>query len=162
MESLNVVVSIISIILIVYLIFTNWKNEKQIKKLSNDNKRFLESIEKYIEIFNEQNVNDLLANKELTNEKNAFDTISLIKSDFKKKLTSKSGKLSEEHEILIDFIELSLLLLIKTPPNLRKKIIDENTNNEEIKTLLNSKLSLIEKHYLPVSILEVAISKSNN
>jgi len=162
MELLNLVITIVSIIFIVYLVLANWKNDKQIEKLSDDNKRFLESIEKYIEIFNEQNVKDLLTNKELTNKTKAVDTIHLIKSDFKKKLLSKNGKLSEEHEILIDFIELSLLLLVKTPPSIRKKIIDENTNNEEIKTLLNSKLSLIEKHYLPVSILEVAISKPNN
>jgi hypothetical protein len=161
MESLSFIIGLISIFLILYLLYTNWKNSKVIEKLSEDNKRFLESIEKYVEIFNEQNVKDLLLNKDLTNEEMATDTLNLIKSEFRKKLISIKGKLTEEHEILIDFLELSFALLIKTPPSLRKKLIDENTTNDEIKKILNSKLHIIEKHYVPVSILEVAISKSN-
>jgi len=61
--------------------------------------------------------------------------------------------------MLIDFVTLSLSLLIKTPPSLRKRIIDENTDNETIKKILKSKLELIENYYIPVSLLEIAISK---
>ena len=32
--------------------------------------------------------------------------------------------------MLIDFVTLTLSLLIKTPPNLREKLINKNTDNE--------------------------------
>ena len=43
--------------------------------------------------------------------------------------------------MLIDFISLTLSLLVKAPPSLREKIILENTDNDYIKKILISKLS---------------------
>jgi hypothetical protein len=61
--------------------------------------------------------------------------------------------------MLIDFVTLTLSLLVKTPPNLRERLIEQTTDNEMIKKILLSKLPSIEKHYIPVSLLEIAISK---
>ena len=123
------------------------------------NKSFLESIENYVEIFNEQNVNKLLENKSLTDETLAIAKIDSIKKEYTSKLLKANTTLSEEHEMLIDFVTLSLSLLIKTPPNLRGTLILENTDNEFIKKILLSKLDAIKKHYIPVSLIEIAISK---
>ncbi|MCB0746349.1 MAG: hypothetical protein KDC90_02700 [Ignavibacteriae bacterium] len=159
METLGIILSAIIISAVLYLIFEQRKNAKLVEKISEENKQFLESIEKYVEIFNEQNVKDILANDDLANEKKAASTISLIKKEYKLKLELQTGKVTEEQEILVDFIGLCLSMLIKTPPRLRLKLINENTTNEDIKKILKSKLKEIEKHYIPVSILEVALSE---
>ncbi len=161
MELLYTILVILFIVFLGYLVFELRKNSLKVDKLNLENKRFLESIEKYVEIFNEQNVKDLLLYKKLANPIAASETINTIKEEYRSKLLSKGDVLSEEHEMLIDFISLSLSLLIKTPPNLREKIINENTSNDVIKTILNAKLPNIEKHFVPVSILEVAISEHN-
>ncbi len=87
-----------------------------------------------------------------------FDS-SAIKNEYKSKLKSHDNNLTEEHEMLIDFVTLTLSLLVKTPPNLRERLIEQTTDNEMIKKILLSKLPSIEKHYIPVSLLEIAISK---
>ncbi|MFZ1289986.1 MAG: hypothetical protein WAR79_07840 [Melioribacteraceae bacterium] len=160
MENINILLSSLVVFLVIYLVYAERKNSKLIAKISEEYKSFLESIEKYVEIFNEQNVKDLLVNNNLSNDEKAVETINSIKNDFKKKLLTKNLKLNEDHEMLIDFIVLSLSLLIRTPPSLRQKLVNQTTNNEAIKTILNAKLELIEKHYIPVSILEVAVSES--
>jgi hypothetical protein len=127
--------------------------------LTKQNVQFLDSIEKYIEIFNEQNVNELLEKKDFKDGSLANKKIKAIRDEYRLKLISKNEELTDEHEMLIDFVTLSLSLLVKTPPNLRKRLVQENTSNEIIKKILTSKLSIIEEHYIPVSLLEVAISK---
>jgi len=165
MELLNIIFGIlflISILFILYLIFQQNKYSQKLESLANQNAQFLESIEKYIEIFNEQNIRELIEKKDVGSETLADENIQSIRNEYRKKLTFQNNTLTEEHEMLIDFVTLALSLLIKTPPNLRGKLIKENTDNEMIKKILYSKLPLIEKHYTPVSLLEIAISKENN
>ena len=121
---------------------------------------------KYIDCFSNVGVNILGHNvKELNqlnnSEKEIFAEkhLKAIKNEYKTKLKSHDNNLTEEHEMLIDFVTLTLSLLVKTPPNLRERIIEETTDNEMIKKILLSKLPSIEKHYIPVSLLEIAISK---
>jgi hypothetical protein len=153
---------IVAILLSAYLIILHQKNSKSIDLITNKNSAFLESIEKYVEIFNVQNVKDLLNKDEIMDESLANKKIETIRNDYKKKLLSHNSSLTEEQEMLVDFVTLTLSLLIKTPPNLRLKLIDENTDNITIKKILISKLASIERHYIPVSILEVAIAKDEN
>lgn len=162
MDFLITTIVIFCAVSIIFLIIQQIKYSNKINALSLQNRSFLESIEKYIEIFNEQNVNELVKNKNLINEKLANEKIESIKEAYKEKLSKIKGTLNEEHEMLIDFVTLSLSLLIKTPPGLRKQLILENTNNEVIKKILLSKLDSIKKHYIPVSLIEVAISKESS
>ncbi|MCB0750771.1 MAG: hypothetical protein KDC52_04805, partial [Ignavibacteriae bacterium] len=104
METFGIILSVIIISAVLYLIFEQRKNAKLVEKISEENKQFLESIEKYVEIFNEQNVKDILENDDLANEKKAASTISLIKKEYKLKLELQTGKITEEQEILVDFI----------------------------------------------------------
>ena len=135
---------------------------RKISSLKEGNRSFLESIEKYVEIFNEENVNKLLEHKSLTDETLANAKIESIKKEYTTKLLRANDSLSEEHEMLIDFVTLALSLLIKTPPRLRESLILENTDNEFIKKILISKLNAIQKHYIPVSLIEIAISKESS
>lgn len=135
---------------------------KKYDKVSRQNTKFLESIEKYIEIFNEQNVNELLKKEKILENSLANQKIKEIRNEYKTKLMSKTKDLTEEQNMLIDFITLSLSLLIKTPPTLRESLIDDNTDNEFIKKILKSKLHSVEELYIPVSLLEVAISKNRD
>lgn len=160
MEILSITLSSVIVVLIIYLIYSEIKNSIRIEKILKENKKFLESIEKYVEIFNEHNVKDLLKNDGISEEIKAQETIVTIKNDFKNKLLKKNSNFTEEQEMLIDFVILNLSLLIRIPPNLRKKLIDQSTENKEIQTILNSKLNNIENHYVPVSILEIALSES--
>ena len=153
---------ILCLLLVVYLVLQQKKYIKNIDSLTKQNAKFLESIEKYVEIFNEQNVNELLDKKDLLDDSLANGKIKSIRDEYRLKLISNNKELTEEHEMLIDFVTLSLSLLIKTPPNLRKRLVQENTDNDIIKKILASKLSTIEKFYIPVSLLEVAISKDTN
>ena len=157
--SISVVLCLLSII---YLIVQQNKHSVKIDSLSKENIKFLESIEKYVEIFNEQNVNKLLENKSLTDETLASDKINSIRKDYTRKLYSVNEALTEEHEMLIDFVTLTLSLLIKTPPNLRERLILENTDNEIIRKILLAKLESIQNHFIPVSLIEIAISKESN
>ncbi|MCW8850439.1 MAG: hypothetical protein OQJ81_10715 [Melioribacteraceae bacterium] len=159
MDILINILLIFCFIAMLYLVLEQRKYSKKISILMEGNKSFLESIEKYVEIFNEENVNKLLENKSLTDETLAHAKIELIKKEYRTKLLKVNNSLSEEHEMLIDFVTLSLSLLIKTPPNLRARLILENTDNEFIKKILLSKLEAIKKHYIPVSLIEIAISK---
>ncbi|MBK7978638.1 MAG: hypothetical protein IPK06_01230 [Ignavibacteriae bacterium] len=159
MEILSITLSSVIVVLIIYLIYSEIKNSIRIEKVLKENKKFLESIEKYVEIFNEHNVKNLLSDG-IAEDSEAQATIISIKDEFKNKLLKKNSKFTEEHEILIDFVILNLSLLIRIPPSLRKKLIDQSTENEEIKEILISKLNTIEKHYAPVSILDIAISES--
>lgn len=164
MEILNSVLglfSLVSLLLVVYLIIKLNKQSEKIELLNKKNLDFLESIEKYVEIFNEQNVRELLESSDTEKENRANKMINSIKKEYQKKLTTNNSPLTEEHKMLIDFVALSLSLLIKTPPNLRAKLIEENTDNEIIRKILTSKLFSIQNHYIPVSILEVAISKGD-
>lgn len=162
MEMLNTILIIFCFLSFVYLIIQQKNFSAKIKSLSQNNKSFLESIEKYIEIFNEQNINKYINDKNLTNETLASEKISAIKKDYSIKLASSSEKLTEEQEMLVDFVTLTLSLLIKTPPNLRERLIVENTDNDLIRKILLSKLDTIKKHYIPVSLIEIAISKEGN
>jgi hypothetical protein len=153
---------ILCLIAILYIIVQQRKYSKKISLLMEGNKGFLESIEKYVEIFNEQNVNKLLENKSLRDETLAVAKIESIKKAYTSKLMKANNSLSEEHEMLIDFVTLTLSLLIKTPPSLRGRLIEENTDNEFIKKILLSKLDAIKKHYIPVSLIEIAISKETS
>jgi hypothetical protein len=159
MEMLISLLVVFCLLLVIYLIFQQKKYLMNMDSLTKHNVQFLDSIEKYIEIFNEQNVNELLEKKDFKNDRLANEKIKAIRDEYRLKLISLNEELTEEHEMLIDFVTLSLSLLIKTPPNLRKKLVQENTGNEIIKKILTSKLSIIEKHYIPISLLEVAISK---
>ncbi len=150
----------ISILALVYFIYLNKKNSEKITNIEKQNKVFVESIEKYVEIFNENNIKHLMENKDNTSEIEANEDINIIREEYRNKLKKEAGKLSEEHEMLIDFITLALSLLIKVSPSLRRKLIEENTDNDAIKTILISKLPSIEKHYNPVSILEIALSEN--
>ena len=156
-----VILNLFIVLLIVYLIFQQQKSSKKIDSITDQNSKFLESIEKYVEIFNEQNVNELIEKNELIDESLANKKINTIRNEYRNKLKDKNENLNEEHEMLIDFVTLTLSLLIKTPPSLRYKLIDDNTDNEVIKKILISKLPSIEKHYIPVSLIEVAIAKDN-
>jgi hypothetical protein len=144
---------------VVYLLYEQKRNSAKLNLFSEKNNLFLESIEKYVEIFNEHNVKEL--NQINNSEKEIFaeEHLKGIKNEYKAKLKSHDNNLTEEHEMLIDFVTLTLSLLVKTPPNLRKRLIEETTDNEMIKKILLSKLPSIEKHYIPVSLLEIAISK---
>ncbi|MBW2998033.1 hypothetical protein KY321_00710 [Candidatus Woesearchaeota archaeon] len=155
------ILSIISILIIVYLLIMLRKNSLKIESIASENSQLIESIEKYIEIFNENNIKELMNKVDSSNETAANIRIKNIKEEYRKKIEKEAGNFSEEHETLIDFIALSLSLLIKTPKSLRKKLIDDNTDNEEIKKILISKLLSIEDYYIPVSILEIALSKSD-
>ena len=150
---------ITSTAIIAYLLYEQKRNSAMLKVFSEKNNLFLESIEKYVEIFNEHNVKEL--NQLNNSEKEIFAEkhLKAIKNEYKTKLKSHDNNLTEEHEMLIDFVTLTLSLLVKTPPNLRERIIEETTDNEMIKKILLSKLPSIEKHYIPVSLLEIAISK---
>jgi hypothetical protein len=154
------IILVISISAIIYLIFINRQGLKKIDRVDHKNEQFIESIEKYVEIFNENNIKELLAKIESPNDKDAEEKISQIRDEYRTKLKNEAGQFSEEQEMLIDFITLTLSLLIKTPPTLRKKLIEDNTDNEIIKTILISKLPSIEMHYIPVSILEIALAKN--
>jgi hypothetical protein len=149
----------ISTAIIAYLFYEQKRNSVKLKLFSEKNDLFLESIEKYVEIFNEHNVKEL--NQLNNSEKEIFaeEHLKAIKNEYKTKLKSHDNNLTEEHEMLIDFVTLTLSLLVKTPPNLRKRLIEQTTDNEMIKKILLSKLPSIEKHYIPVSLLEIAISK---
>ena len=149
----------ISTAIIAYLFYEQKRNSVKLKLFSEKNDLFLESIEKYVEIFNEHNVKEL--NQLNSSEKEIFaeEHLKAIKNEYKTKLKSHDNNLTEEHEMLIDFVTLTLSLLVKTPPNLRERLIEQTTDNEMIKKILLSKLPSIEKHYIPVSLLEIAISK---
>jgi hypothetical protein len=149
----------ISTAIIAYLFYEQKRNSVKLKLFSEKNDLFLESIEKYVEIFNEHNVKEL--NQLNNSEKEIFaeEHLKAIKNEYKTKLKSHDNNLTEEHEMLIDFVTLTLSLLVKTPPNLRERLIEQTTDNEMIKKILLSKLPSIEKHYIPVSLLEIAISK---
>ena len=149
----------ISTTIIAYLFYEQKRNSVKLKLFSEKNDLFLESIEKYVEIFNEHNVKEL--NQLNNSEKEIFaeEHLKAIKNEYKTKLKSHDNNLTEEHEMLIDFVTLTLSLLVKTPPNLRERLIEQTTDNEMIKKILLSKLPSIEKHYIPVSLLEIAISK---
>lgn len=159
MELAIIILVIITALLTFYLVIQNKKYSKNIDSLTKQNIQFLESIEKYVEIFNEQNIHDIIEKKNSSDNIQANKKVQVIRDDYRLKLISKNNELTEEHEMLIDFVTLALSLLIKTPPNLRERLIEENTDNSMIKKILNSKLTSIEKHYIPVSLLEVAISK---
>lgn len=145
---------------IIYLIIQQRSFSKKLNPFFNQNSQLLESIEKYIEIFNEQNVNDLLKKENDNLSSESQNKMKKIREEYRMKLV-RNNEMSEEHEMLIDFISLSLSLLIKTPPSVREKIIRENTDNEYITKILVSKLPEIQNHFVPVSILEVALSKQN-
>ena len=153
---------IIALLVIIGLIYMQFRQIKKYDKVSRQNTKFLESIEKYIEIFNEQNVNELLKKEKILENSLANQKIKEIRNEYKTKLMSKTKDLTEEQKMLIDFITLSLSLLIKTPPTLRESLIDDNTDNEFIKKILKSKLHSVEELYIPVSLLEVAISKNRD
>lgn len=156
------IVGLFSLLALGYLIFELRQQKDRINIISKKSDQFLESIEKYVEIFNEQNVKKMIDEDQISNEDLAGKKIASIKKEYIQKLLSKNNNtLTEEHEMLIDFVTLSLSLLIKTPPSYRLKLIDDNTDNEIIKKILTAKLSSIKNHYVPVSILEVAISKEN-
>lgn len=159
MELAIIILIIITALLTFYLVIQHKKYSKSIDSLTKQNIQFLESIEKYVEIFNEQNIHDIIEKKNSSDNIQANKKVQVIRDDYRLKLISKNNELTEEHEMLIDFVTLALSLLIKTPPNLRERLIEENTDNSMIKKILNSKLTSIEKHYIPVSLLEVAISK---
>lgn len=159
MDLLIYILLILCLIAILYLILQQRKYSKKISLLMEGSRNFLESIEKYVEIFNEENVIELLEKKSLTDETLAVAKIDSIKKEYTSKLLKANTSLTEEHEMLIDFVTLSLSLLIKTPPNLRTRLVLENTDNEFIKKILLSKLDAIKKHYIPVSLIEIAISK---
>lgn len=164
MDIINVILIIlclISIVFIIYLVHQQKINSKKIEGFANQNAQFLESIEKYTEIFNEQNVRELIGKKKIGIEILADENIKSIRREYRNKLLSQNNTLTEEHEMLIDFVTLVLSLIVKTPPNLREKLIEENTDNEIIKKILISKLSLVSNHYVPVSLLEIAISSEN-
>ncbi len=152
---------IITTAIIAYLLYEQKRNSAKLNLFAKKNNQFIESIEKYVEIFNEHNVKEL--NKDNNSEKEAFaeEHLKTIRKEYKAKLKSHDNNLTEEHEMLIDFVTLTLSLLVKTPPNLRERLIEENTDNEVIKKILISKLPSIEKHYIPVSLLEIAISKED-
>lgn len=162
MELLNTILIIFCFLSFIFLIIQQKNFTAKINSLSQNNRSFLESIEKYIEIFNEQNINKYLNDKNITNETLAGEKISAIKKDYIVKLTSSTEKLTDEQEMLVDFVTLTLSLLIKTPPNLRERLIVENTENDTIRKILLSKLDTIKKHYIPVSLIEIAISKEGN
>ncbi len=162
MEMLNTILIIFCFLSFVFLIIQQKNFAAKVNSLTQNNNSFLESIEKYIEIFNEQNINKYLIDKDITNETFASEQISAIKKDYIIKLTSSTEKLTEEQEMLVDFVALTLSLLIKTPPNLRERLIVENTDNDIIRKILLSKLDTIKKHYIPVSLIEIAISKESN
>lgn len=149
----------ITIVLLFYLLYELKKHKAELLILKKNNLSLIESFEKYTEIFNEQNVKDLLSSKEMNNEILANETIGIIKKEYKQKLKKSNESLTEEHEMLVDFITLTLSFLIKIPPTMRMKLIENNTDNHFIKKILFSKLSAISKFYVPVSILEIAISK---
>ena len=161
MEIMNITLLLLCISILLLILFFFYKQQKysqRLDKVFNQNRQLLESVEKYVEIFNEHNV------KELTNTDNnkellAAKKIERFRNEYRSKLKAQNDKLTDEHEMLIDFVTLTLSLLIKTPPNLRKKIIDDNTDNDVIKKILSTKLSTIENHYIPVSLLEIAMSR---
>lgn len=161
MDILLQAVFLIALIVIIIFLYLQFNQTKKNEKFDKQNRELLESIEKYIEIFNEQNVKELIETENGTQNSLAEEKIRSIRKDYRAKLASKNKNLSEEHETLIDFITLSLAMLIKTPPQLREKIIDDTTQNEEIRQILKSQLPAIERHYLPVSLLEIAISKNS-
>lgn len=156
------ILSVLTVLLIAYLLYEQKKYANKLKIFSEKNNQFLESIEKYVEIFNEHNVKGLNEDNKAEKETFAEEHLKAIKNEYKAKLKSHDNNLTEEHEMLIDFVTLTLSLLVKTPPNLRERLIEENTDNEMIKKILMSKLPSIEKHYVPVSLLEIAISKEDN
>lgn len=155
------IINIIVIVLLGYFLIELRKQNEKINTIEKRNEKFLESIEKYVEIFNEQNVKSLLNEEQISNENSASKKIASIRNEYRKKLLSKNNTLTDEHEMLIDFVTLSLSLLIRIPKTYRLKLIDETTDNEMIKKILISKLPSISEHYIPISILEVAISKEN-
>lgn len=156
------IIFLLSLIIIVALIYLQVRQFQKYDKVARENTKFLESIEKYIEIFNEQNVNELLSKEKIIENSLANQKVKEIRNEYKNKLLSKKKDLTEEQSMLIDFITLSLSLLIKIPPTLRESIIDDNTDNEFIKKILKSKLHSIEDLYIPVSLLEIAISKNHD
>lgn len=162
METIIVFLSLLIFVTILILLYVQFRTGKFIQKVSNDNQPFLESIEKYVEIFNEHNIKEITGEHKSQKEALADEQILNIRSLYRNKLISQNTILTDEHEMLIDFVTLSLSLLIKTPPNLRERLINENTDNDVIKKILISKLPSIEKHYIPVSILEIALSKDED
>lgn len=159
MELAIIILVIISILLTSYLAIQHKKYSQNIDSQTKQNIQFLESIEKYVEIFNVQNVHEIIEKENSSDNSLANKKVQEIRDEYRLKLISINNELTEEHEMLIDFVTLSLSLLIKTPPNLRARLIKENTDNEMIKKILVSKLNSIEKHYIPVSLLEIALSK---
>lgn len=161
-SSILVILWTVSTSLIFYLLYLQKNNSEKIDSVIKNNKQFLESIEKYVEIFNEHNIKEF--NEQNNSEKEAFaeEHLKAIKNEYKAKLKAHANNLTEEHEMLIDFVTLTLSLLVKTSPNLREKLIKNNTDNEMIKKILLSKLPSIEKHYIPVSLLEIAVSKEES
>ncbi len=156
-----IIINIVVLLALLYLLFELHKQNEKINLIDKKNEQFLESIEKYVEIFNEQNVKKILNEEQISYEDSASKKIESIRKEYKKKLLSKNDTLTDEHEMLIDFVTLTLSLLIRTPPSYRLKLIDETTDNEVIKKILISKLPSIKNHYVPISILEVAISKDD-
>ena len=160
MELFLMITNIVVITFLIILAYLFYKQSQKTDHTSKLNSDFLESIEKYIEIFNEQNVKDIMRKEKLEDNLIAEEKIKSIREEYRNKLIAEDETLNEEHDMLIDFVSLSLSLLIKTPPTLREKMIRSNTDNEIIKKILISRLPSIENHYLPVSLLEVAISQN--
>ena len=87
------VLIIITIFLLLYLLYEFKKHKAELLILKKNNLILIESFEKYTEIFNEQNVKDLLSSKEMNNEILANETIELIKKEYKQKLKSLTNHL---------------------------------------------------------------------
>jgi hypothetical protein len=156
---MNILISILlalCIISIAYLIILHRKSLQKLSEAKEKNVQFLESIEKYVEIFNEQNINELTDTKKLNENVLANKTINSINKELKRKLP-QDDNLKDEHMILIDCVSLILSLLVKIPPSLRAKLIFDNTENEVIQKILISKLDKLENHYIPISLLEIAL-----
>lgn len=159
MNILFVILSLLTLVGIVYLYIELVKTKKSITQGNKKNDQFLESIEKYVEIFNEQNIKDFKDEDHLITEKAASKKIEQIGKDYREKLIEKNRELTDEHEMLVDFITLNLSLLIRIPPTYRMKLIDDTTNNQMIKKILMQKLPSIKDHFIPISLLEISLSQ---
>lgn len=162
MDITLILLLILTLVGVLVLIFSHFQLTKKLESQKSLNNKFLESIEKYVEIFNEQNISKMIEKNDLANDELVSKKISEVRNEFREKFISRNETLTDEQEVLIDFVTLSLSLLVKIPPSLREKVIEENTDNLEIRKLLKSKLDLIKKHFIPISILEVAIAKDKS
>jgi len=155
------IILLIALILITLVGFYLYKQDmKKLRSEISAQSGIIESMEKYVEIFNVNNVKNYLNQNEFVKSNELKNKIKNIKKELERKIIKPDEKYTAEKEVLFDFVTLTLSLLIRVPQSMRVSIIENYTENEIIKKILYSKLEKIKNYYIPISLLEIAVEDS--